>query len=149
MPGCLKDARAVARGEFEELKTSERVSSTEGGDDCSRTVYRVGDVVYKLDGDRPDNELEFRILTDLSHYDWAPPVDLFHVDGCKVLCMPYYKNDSVLYSFKALHDIEDCLTSWMRQNGKLCPTGDMHYGNYRVTGPNQIMVIDAAGNFNL
>ena len=152
MPGCLEDARAVVRGEFQKLPACERVSSTEGRDDCSRVVYRVGDVVYKIDDDRPDNEIEFKILTDLAHFDWAPPVSLFDVDGEKIICMPYYANDpnSYLESDSVLLDIADHLIERMRAYGNTSsiPTGDMHSGNYRIVGPDRVMVIDAAGDFN-
>ena len=151
MPGCLEDARSVARGEFEKLPTSERVSSTEGNDNCSRAVYRVGDVVYKIDGERADNEIEFKILTDLAHFDWAPPVSLFDVDGEKIICMPYYAKDPdcQLVSRIMLLDIEDHLTERMKEYGKRYPSGDMHCGNYRIIDYDHVVVIDAAGNFNM
>jgi hypothetical protein len=149
MPGCYEEAKAVLRGEFASLPSSECVSDPSEG---ARTVYRIGDVVYKIEGDREfDNETEFQVLTDLAHYEWAPPVTLFDIDGVNVLCMPYYEHhsDYTYVNDEILYDIEGVLESWQEAHGCFSPNGDMHYGNYRIIGEDKVMVIDAAGGVNL
>jgi len=150
MPGCYADAAAVLRGEFASLPASECVSDSEDAG-SARKVYRVGNVVYKIEGLRHhDNETEYEILSDHRDYEWAPPVSLFEVDGEKVLCMPYYENNDVYgVSIFQIHLIEDILEEWHIAHGNMHPSPDLHYGNYRVIGPETIMVIDAAGNFNM
>jgi hypothetical protein len=117
----------------------------------ARKVYRVGDVVYKVEGNREyDNETEYEILSDHAEYDWAPPVSLFAVDGKTILCMPYYENDEYAgVSSTCVMEIEDILDIWHVNHGNLHPSPDLHSGNYRIIGPEQVMVIDAAGNFNM
>ena len=154
MPGCYADAAAVLRGEFASLPTSECVSDSEASG-SARKVYRVtddsGDVVYKVEGYREhDNETEYEILSDHSDYEWAPPVSLFLVDDKPVLCMPYYENSDVYgVSTMEIKLIEDILDVWHIAHGNMYPSPDIHHGNYRVIGPEQVMVIDAAGNFNM
>lgn len=148
MPGCMKDAKRVARGKFKKLD-AERVSTTEGNDDCTRTVYRVGSVVYKVNGHTPDNAAEFQILTDLSHHEWAPPVSLFDTGEHVILCMPYYPDLREHFGVPrdTLDEIRNALEGWMADHGMEFPNADLHSGNYRVVGPGQVMVIDAAGTY--
>jgi len=150
MPGCYADAAAVLRGEFASLPTSECVSDSEGNG-SARKVYRVGDVVYKVEGNREyDNETEYEILSDHAEYDWAPPVSLFAIDGRTILCMPYYEHDEYADASRTrIIEIEDILEIWHVDHGNTCPAPDIHSGNYRIIGPEQVMVIDAAGNFNM
>lgn len=150
MPGCLKDARRVARGKFKKLVDAERVSTTEGNDFCARTVYRVGSVVYKVNGHTSDNAAEYYLLRDMSGYEWAPPVDLYEVEGYgPILCMPYYPDlrEHFTVSTKLLDEICNVLDDWMFAHGMMVPNPDMHPGNYRIIGPEQVMVIDAVGTF--
>jgi hypothetical protein len=148
MPGCLKDATRVAKGKFKKLN-AERVSTTEGNDDCTRTVYRVGSVVYKVNGHTPDNAAEYQILSDLSDYEWAPPASLFNVAGNPILCMPYYPDLREHFDppRAILDEITTVLEKWMYDHGMTHPNADLHSGNYRVIGPDQVMVIDACGTY--
>jgi hypothetical protein len=147
MPGCLADATIIVNAFFG-FKKVDRISDDEEAG-CARLVYRLGDVVYKLDGSIDgDNLREFEVLTYFRDAPWSSPVTLYDVDGTKVLCMPYYENDEPkpYISPNDIIRLEDEWFDWAQENyPNEYPNADFHDGNYRVVN-GQIKIIDAAGS---
>ena len=146
MPGTYAEAKAVATGHFPENMPADRISDKEPKG-CSRTVYKIRDLVYKQDAtfyDTSDNQREYDVLTYFRDEPWSSPVSLFNVDGTLILCMPYYpfreeKDGEILWP------IADQICEWGYQAGYPSMVADLHNGNYRVDAFGQVKVIDAAG----
>lgn len=152
MPGHHADAVRVINGEFEVLKA--RCISDGVPRGCTRKVYRVGDVVYKVEGAHEfDNITEAQIFYEFRKESWASPVTLYKVGEEKVLCMPFYDNheDASLTVLEDEERISSVLEDWMIAHGKNpdLVVADIDYGNHCILADGTFKVIDAAGNFNM
>jgi len=161
MPGNARTARAILDGKFHARLKPKDISSDEKSG-CSREVYRVGKVVYKLNY-QTDNEIEYACLTHFADREWASPVSLFDIDGYKVLCMPFYPliadidpdfdcveyEDLTEYGKSVRDRIDVYSDSWRgwadTQDGGTTAEPDFHHGNYRILRDGTIKIIDAAG----
>ena len=159
MPGCYAEAEKIALGTPEIIENelhAERISDDEPTG-CSRKVYRIGDVVYKLgtaDYAMEDNGREFRMFEFCKDRPWASPVSLYCIGDTDVLCMPYYENRPTPNggSFHcnddddALYEIEREWREWAEiESPDTFPSCDFHTGNYRYDEKGQIKIIDGAG----
>lgn len=90
------------------------------GEGCSREVFRIGDVVYKVETARGANVSEYHNANELRGYTpeniIVPDMTLYPVAGAFVLAMPYIDGKSVGECMAELGldcDHTDCLSDNM------------------------------------
>jgi hypothetical protein len=148
MPGSYEEAEAIARGQIASIGA--RVISDEESAGSSRSVYKIGNVVYKRNA-WGDNEREYAALTAFKDEPWSSPVSLYDVGDEVILAMPFYETRGDVRGMydrpEGIGPIERAWLNWAHsQPGGEDADLDIHIGNYRYDTDGQLKIIDAAGS---
>jgi hypothetical protein len=132
MPGTQADAEKAYRAYHDGIRTTE-IENISKDQPCGsgRTVYRIGDVVYKTDA-YGDNAREYACFMFFQHETWSSEVSLYDVDGMNILCMPFYPDTGWIPEI-TLRQVKHAWLRWAHmQNGGDYADADFHPGNIRV-----------------
>jgi hypothetical protein len=131
---CFERAKVAGALDF---KSSGQFEGWQWWQGADRVVWRPTDgrTVYKIDKD-PSGLANWREHERMSKWrdqghPWAPPTELFTIDGASVLAMPYYPHPIE-------HDIE------IPPSALQARIPDTFSTNFRKDDNGQVMVIDAS-----
>lgn len=126
-------------------------------DNCSggaayRSVFRLGNVVYKIasyEGEMYEemNVRESKFFNAYSDRPWSSRTTIFRIDKRSIICMPFYGGSSAnVYSTRK--EIAPLWINYMKERWKMpdhC-SADFHTGNFRrQISTGQVKLVDAGG----